>query len=94
VNNYIIPVGIPAANAPSNVHCAGRIYFPEYTNTDHFKLLVSHTFNPQHLTAGALIAGITGGLWESTAAIDRIRLTLAAGNWTTTTVVSMYGIPD
>lgn len=89
-----IEAGYLAANTSSaNVHGGGRIYLPEYANTGIFKAVSIVTHGGSSLVTARILTEVVAGIWESTAAIDRIRLTLSGGSWTTTSRATLYGEP-
>lgn len=91
--NDFITLGTAPGNATANLFSAGEILLPEYANTSMFKCSLSRLADFRAISSANLAFFNTVGLWESTAAIDRIRLTLAAGSWTTTSRATLYGIP-
>lgn len=92
-SDFITFAAFPGASSPASCYGAARILIPEYAFTSFFKTCICHSSEPQNLVSGGFTMRHTGGLWESTAAISRVRLTLSAGNWTTISRLSLYGIP-
>ncbi len=74
---------VPAADSTVNVAGSLNISLPGYAGTSAFKTALVQNCGPAALTSGNLTALISAGVWESMAAITRVRLTLSAGNWTT-----------
>jgi hypothetical protein len=83
----------PAANAPANSCCAGKLYIVNYAGT---------TFNKQINTRYVLREAaaetnedlmIGGCEWENTAAVNQINVILSVGgNWVAGTTFRLYGI--
>lgn len=88
----IIVGAVPGASSTANVYATGEILIPEYANTGMFKSTMSRMSANLDISTTLLQVYHTSGLWESTAAIDRIRLTLAASNFTTASRATLYGI--
>lgn len=95
VTNALFLAGNPDSSSPANVMKTVQIFIPEYARTDIFKSVSSFSLGGggnSPLGSGGLGVNYVTGVWESTAAIDRIRLLLMTGNWTTTTRATLYGI--
>jgi hypothetical protein len=89
-----IEVGtVPGNAATANAYGGAHILIPEYATTGMFKPVRSNALTVTIITSGGIGNDDITGVWESTAAIDRIRLTLGSGNWTTTSRATLYGIP-
>lgn len=89
-----ISAGIASgASSPANLYGTAVVHISNYASTSQYKTAVSTGFSPIDTTTGNLFFRLNGGLWTSTAAVDRIRLTLAAGNWTTASRATLYGLP-
>lgn len=84
---------VPADGATANVFAAHRIFIHEYAQTVGFKVLQHESGTIVDLTTGNIQVRNSTGLWESTAAIDRIKLTLASGNWKTGSRATLWGVP-
>jgi hypothetical protein len=91
--DYIIAGEATGASSPASAMGGSVIDIPEYANTSIMKTVLANTYTPRVFSAGNLIQRCFGGTWELTAAIDRIRLTLASGNWTTSSRWTLYGMP-
>lgn len=83
---------VPAGTSSANLHAAIAIELPEYANTGILKPVRVVGSGLTNLAANGLFTTQVAGVWESTAAIDRVRLVLASGNWTTSTVARLYGL--
>jgi hypothetical protein len=84
---------IPAATATASTFGVVQFYLPFYSNTTVFKSIIAAdnvfltlgTVGTYGLDAGA-------GMWRSSAAINRVTLTPAAGNFIIGSAVTIYGI--
>ena len=83
----------PTADSTANWHASAIVHLPEYANTSIYKTLVAYGTGANDKSTGNLFFRFAGGVWESTAAIDRVRITQALGNWTTTSRATLYGVP-
>jgi hypothetical protein len=83
----------PGSTAVAAAHGAVRISLIEYANTNVMKTSISHSLGVDTLASAGIGTDVNAGIWESTTAIDRVRLSIAAGSWTTTTRATLYGIP-
>lgn len=89
-----IPGGVfPGASSTANLSSAVRLEIANYANTTRFKTVMGQNAEFRAISSGNINVRSIAGCWESTAAIDRIRLTLAAGNWTTSSHFKLYGLP-
>ena len=85
---------LPWSGATANNFGWGEITVFNYTDTNGFKPVKA-----KGQTIGATSVGATwltrqgGGLWRSTAAINRMDLTFTAGNGAPGTIASLYGVP-
>lgn len=89
INLGIVPANDSTANAVGSL----SIRLPGYAATSAFKTSLGLNCGPANLSSGNITALMSAGVWESTAAIDRVRLTLSAGNWTTTSRMTVWGLP-
>lgn len=84
---------VPWSGATANNNGSFEFFILNYTDTSLFK-----SGSGRSTTIGATAAGVSfiarhgGFLWRSTNAINRIDLTLAAGNWAAGSGISLYGI--
>jgi hypothetical protein len=92
-SDFIHALTVPAASSTANLYGGGEIIIFEYTNTGMMKMVNAQQGGATNVATGAIVAAITTGVWESTDAISLIRLTLAAGNWTTLSRATLYGVP-
>jgi len=88
-----IQAGVVSSNVTANIVASGDILLPEYANTSVFKTALCLNSGADVLSTGNFFFRNVAGLWESTAAINRIRLTLSSGSWTTTSRATLYGVP-
>lgn len=84
---------VPANDSTTNVAGALNISLPGYAGTSAFKTALVLNCGPAVLSSGNLTALMSAGVWESTAAINRVRLTLSAGNWTSASRMTIWGLP-
>jgi hypothetical protein len=89
---FILVGFVPAASGVSASHMGSSgIHIPQYLSTAGYKAVRAQTGGGNDLATGAMLELVIGGLWESTAAITSITLTLSAGNWTTASRAAAYG---
>jgi hypothetical protein len=80
---------ITAASAASNIMGVGIVDVHDYASTTKYK--TARMFGAQDRNgAGSLL--LRSGLWMSTSAISSITITTNSGNFTTSSVFSLYGI--
>lgn len=91
--DYITAGVLPAAASPANLHGSGIITLFDYANTNCMKATLVLNNGPSDFTTGNYGFRHSVGTWELTTAINRVRLTISNGNWTTTSRVTLYGIP-
>jgi len=82
---------VPGATSTANVYASSVLKFPEYANTSPFKMVQVEAGGQANDASGLFTASNTSGVIKLTAAITSIELTLAAGNWTTTSVGILRG---
>lgn len=92
-SDFINAGGVPTAGAAANLHGSSRIILPEYANTNMLKNAHVDAAVAFDLSSGNLSRRSFMGVWESTAAISTVRLTLSTGNWTTTSRMTVWGRP-
>lgn len=95
IESWIRTVGFPGALSPANLSRTLHAFIPDYARTDMFKHVGAYDAGGEGaspLATNGLVIAYVNGLWESTAAIDRIRVLLTTGNWTTSTRAVLYGI--
>lgn len=83
---------LPAANAPSGAASAAEYRIYNYADTNLHKSVSVLGGTKTGSAASNLFPRTGWGFYRSTSAITRIDLTLAAGNFATGSVVSLYGI--
>src|SRR5260370_330270 len=82
------PTGVVAAAAGANVICASKFWLPGYAAGTFFKQVLCLTGN----VGGGFDASKTvTGLWLSTAAITQLDLVVSSGNWTSDSVLYVWG---
>lgn len=83
--------GFPGASVTANIFGVGVYYFPNYTNANIFKNILSKSTTDIN-GSGQIIA--MAGVWRNTAAINRISLFVASGNNTFVngSTITLYGI--
>ena len=92
--NYIGVGVLPGTGAAAGVGGGLTVTIPEYGNTAYFKVLSAVSMGISAITTAGFFCDNTIGLWESTAAINYLRLTLSAGNFETSARVSLWGLPS
>ena len=90
-NGFITGTNVAAASSTANVHTRLKIELPEYAATDKFKVVDIHQGGALSLATGLVLLRLVTGVYESTSAITSVTLTLASGNWTTTTIARLWG---
>jgi len=83
----------PAANAPANLPGIVLMRVPFYARTTFTKVWWQEHVENDDFDMGEFYLSITGGVWDSTAAITRIDLMLNSGNWVSGSVATLYGLP-
>ena len=91
--DYIQVSSVPGSGAAAGLVGSGIIEIPEYANTSILKTVVARGVGALDLSSSLIYLKSSVGVWESTAAISRIRLILSAGNWTTLSRATLYGLP-
>lgn len=81
---------VPAATVTSTNPGCFEIWVFDYAQTTFWKAVKATSTVPTATTAAYVF--VIGGVWESTAAITSITLTLAGGNWVAGSRISLYGL--
>lgn len=92
-SDYILCGLFPTAGATSTLAGYAAIEIGDYTNTSIYKPVLVTGAALLELTSGSLQYKQAVGVWESTLAIDRVRLTLQSGNFATLSRATLYGVP-
>jgi hypothetical protein len=89
-----IDVGLfPTDGAHSSLFGSAWVTIMEYANTGLYKNTVSLNAGHNEIASGGLHQRNASGLWESTAAISRVRVTASTGNWKSGSKMSLFGVP-
>jgi hypothetical protein len=80
------------ANAPANVFAGGTIEIHNYANASNNKTASVVGGSKGGTTTGTLIASRIAGFWRSSAAINRVTLLPATGNFVTGSLATLYGL--
>lgn len=83
---------VTGASATAGHVGVSAIDIPAYAQTTLFKNWVGVNHMSSALTTGQHIASTLSGVWANTAAINRITLLPAAGNWAAGTRATLYGV--
>jgi hypothetical protein len=83
---------MPANTAGANLFNAGLMFIPHYAGSANNKLALSVSSVKLAATTGNLATYLIGGFWRSSAAITRVTLIPAAGNFVAGTRVTVYGM--
>jgi hypothetical protein len=83
---------MPAISAGANLFNAQCFFIPHYAGSANNKLALAITSYKSGTTTGLMANTLAGGFWRSAAAINRITLLPAAGNFVAGTRVSLYGM--
>lgn len=89
---YIDAGNFPAASSTSNLYSSTKLWLPEYANTSPWKVVQFLTSNLLTLLTGNLTPRFGAAAFESTAAISSLTFTLSAGNWTTASRITLWGM--
>ena len=73
----------------ANTFSNGEIYIPNYTSSNNKSVSIDSV---EENNATGAYAGLTAGLWSSTAAITSVTLSPSAGNFVQYTTATLYGI--
>lgn len=94
-NAYVIVGTVPAASSDAGAHGHIKLDIPEYTNANVHKGILFQGIAPNDtgIATGDLTSIVGGGYIELTAAVSRIDITIASGNWATTTRATLWGRP-
>ena len=84
---------VPGSSSTANLASAIAIRIPGYANTGYFKSVIIDAASATNIASGGMFRFANMGTIELTAAIDRVTLTVAAGNWTTTSRMTVWGLP-
>lgn len=85
---------VPAGTAPASAEGCTIVTIPNYTNSSAHKPYLSWAVNREVSgVAGDNVLALIGGIWLSTAAINRLTLLLSAGNFAASSRATLYGIP-
>jgi hypothetical protein len=83
---------IPANTAGANLFGVAIGFIPNYAGTTNNKVCLSIASKKTGTVTNAMTNLLVGGFWRSNAAINRITLLPAPGNFVAGTRVSLYGI--
>ena len=83
---------LPGANAGGSAFAGSWIFIPNYT-TAVYKVLAALSNADLGIGAGGLYADVGSGSWRATAAINRITVLPAAGNFVASSRASVYALP-
>ena len=89
---FVSPGSVPAASAPASVFGSTEIWVPNYAGTTGYKSYNSISYFETADTAAGQNLNQSGGIWKSTAAITRVALLLAAGNFAAGSRMTVYGL--
>ena len=83
----------PAATAPANLFAGLRMVIPHYANAANNKAIIRTRDAKAGTSSLSLSAGPSVGFWRSNAAINRVTLRPAAGNWAAGSAATVLGLP-
>jgi len=84
---------IPAATSPANLFGTLILDIPNYSGTIGMKTMSVSILGPRDVTTGTIYLQTSGGIYNQTAAINRLTLSALGGDLLTGCVASLYGIP-
>jgi hypothetical protein len=86
-------IGFPPANtAGANLFGVSITFIPHYAGSTNNKLALSVASSKTGTTTGLMKNYLSAGFWRSSAAINRVTLLPAAGNFVAGTRVTLYGM--
>lgn len=83
---------VPASSAGVNLFGCQLVFIPHYAGTSNNKALVALSSSKTGTTTSLMDVAISACFWRSSAAITRITLLPAAGNFVAGTRVTLYGM--
>lgn len=83
---------MPANSAGANLFNASVMFIPHYAGTANNKVVISINASKSGTSTGNMLDYTQAGFWRSNAAINRITLFPAAGNFVAGTRVTLYGM--
>jgi hypothetical protein len=78
-----------AASTAANIMSTGIIDIIDYASTSKYKTVRIVTGDDRNGTGRI---ALSSGLWQNTAAVNRVDVLTNGGNWTTATTIALYGI--
>lgn len=91
-NDWIDAGLFPSDGAHSNLFGSSWVTIMDYAGSN-YKNVFSLNCGHNDIASGGFHERNVSGLWESTAAIDRIRLTASTGNWKSGSKMLVFGAP-
>lgn len=85
---------IPAGTATANVLGRTRVDISHYAGSANNKIFEAANVYKFGTASSQLAVQVVGGFWRSNAAINRITLATAAGNFAAGSRVTIYGLPQ
>ena len=83
---------VPGASSTAGMRSSGTVTLPDYASTSGHKTVLLQAASMANNVSGSLQNDVVGGLWASTTALARVRLTLSGGAWTTASRLTVYGL--
>jgi hypothetical protein len=90
-NRYAIEIDVNESLGTTGSNTTNQIHIFNYANTSTFKAIHAKNSGSERNTGGWGV-GHGSGTWRSTDAINSVRLSLNAGNFTSGTRATLYGI--
>jgi hypothetical protein len=89
----IFSTAVPAASAVGNAFGIYEMLIPHYTNTASFKGFTGRASSKTTNASGGITVQGWSGFWRNVAALNRITLSLASGNFAAGSRATLYGLP-
>jgi hypothetical protein len=83
---------VPGATSTANYYSQSQIWIDEYANTSNFKIVNVDAAGITNGASSGIIKDNVSGQFGSTAAVTQIDLVLTAGNWTTGSRATLWGM--
>ena len=92
-NSASLAPSFPAASAAlANAFGCAVLWIPGYASTTWLKSFTLTVFSPVSTVSGNVYSAVAGGVWNSTAAINRVRITTNADVFAVGSTGWLYGI--
>lgn len=83
----------PAGTAPANLFASIRMVIPHYAQATNNKAIIRNREAKSGTSSLSLSTGLSAGFWRSNAAINRVTILPATGNWAAGSAATVLGLP-